>query len=369
MTELASQSSELFFLWQKKFKSGAYEGPYLEKKSPLYLLEEELWRMLFEWHFLDSYLNEDVSECVLGEDTHENFIELQMRSSAPLKAKILPLPNFILELLADYLSYQKKVPFNAMRPFQSFRARILQREVRVGLVHPSVTKNHYPKIFIRWYLDHPPPLSDFSDAATVKFLKTSMEQRKTILVAGASGQGKTTFLRSLLEDCQNEHIVTLEDTEELRLSNSKEKNRFITSFLEGPLEKQSLSDFCEYLLRITPDRVVLGEVRSREVFPFFQLINVGLRGALASVHANSARDAIDRLLTLLSLSSGEQKISLSESNFYRYLCQNIDLIVFIKDRKIAECASVIGYDGRSVILSSFKKTDTTGEELKRRMFK
>ena len=136
-------------------------------------------------------------------------------------------------------------------------------------------------------------------------LETAIQQGESILIAGATGSGKTTLSSDLIS-CVNplERIIALEDVNELRPAHPH--------FVSLLSRKQNADGFGEITLRtlltqslrMRPDRIVLGECRGPEVLDLLQILNTGHRGAIATVHAHSARDAISRLELLCQLTPG-----------------------------------------------------------------
>src|SRR5690606_16207061 len=103
---------------------------------------------------------------------------------------------------------------------------------------------------------------DFASTAQSKILKDLFESKANIVIAGSTGSGKTSFIKSLLNTYARaqEHIVILEDTEEITPKYSQ-----WTQLLATGAEGKHLMDYCHYALRMTPDRIILGEIRSKEV--------------------------------------------------------------------------------------------------------
>ena len=135
---------------------------------------------------------------------------------------------------------------------------------------------------------------------TVEFLNRCVEARLNILISGGTGAGKTTLLNALSGAIpDHERIVTIEDAAELQLSQrhvlrleSRPKN------IEGEGEV-TIRDLVRNSLRMRPDRIVVGEVRGGEALDMLQAMNTGHDGSLSTLHANSPRDALTRLETMV----------------------------------------------------------------------
>jgi len=132
------------------------------------------------------------------------------------------------------------------------------------------------------------------------FLRVCVEQRKNVVVSGGTGSGKTTFLNVLSNFIPNgERIVTIEDAAELKLNHS----HLIAlearpSNVEGR-GQVSIRDLVRNALRMRPDRIVVGECRGGEALDMLQAMNTGHEGSLTTLHANTPRDALSRLETLV----------------------------------------------------------------------
>jgi pilus assembly protein CpaF len=135
---------------------------------------------------------------------------------------------------------------------------------------------------------------------TADFLQRCVEARINILISGGTGSGKTTMLNALSASLpDNERIITIEDAAELQLAQrhvlrleSRPKN------IEGEGEI-SIRDLVRNSLRMRPDRIVVGEVRGPEALDMLQAMNTGHDGSLSTLHANSPRDALARLETMV----------------------------------------------------------------------
>ncbi|HOI43918.1 MAG TPA: CpaF family protein, partial [Elusimicrobiales bacterium] len=143
----------------------------------------------------------------------------------------------------------------------------------------------------------------------VDFLKACVKLRKDIIISGGTGTGKTTFLNMLSSYIpEDERIVTVEDTAELRLQQdhwvrleSRPPN------IEGKNEV-TIRDLVKNCLRMRPDRIVVGEVRSAEALDMLQAMNTGHEGSLATIHANTPRDALTRMEAMCLMAGADLPI-------------------------------------------------------------
>jgi pilus assembly protein CpaF len=157
-----------------------------------------------------------------------------------------------------------------------------------------------PCLTIRRFALRALPLSDFAVPAVAELLEAIVAARCNVLVSGATSSGKTTLLNALAALVRTtERIITLEDVAELRLPHPhvvRLETRPPTA--EGTGEV-TLSQLLRTALRLRPDRLVLGEVRGAEAVQLVQALNTGHDGSMATVHANSAVDAVARVCSLV----------------------------------------------------------------------
>jgi pilus assembly protein CpaF len=186
--------------------------------------------------------------------------------------------------------------------------------------------------------------------AMLQYLQAAVRARCSILVAGGTGAGKTTLLNVLSSFIpEGERIVTIEDAAELRL-----QQRHVVRLearppnLEGHGEV-TIRDLVRNSLRMRPDRVVVGEVRSSEVLDMLQAMNTGHEGSMATVHANSARDALSRLMTMLGLSG----TTFSEEIMAQLISRAIHIIVHVTrssdgKRRVSSVVEIVGQNGSQI---------------------
>ncbi len=178
-----------------------------------------------------------------------------------------------------------------------------------------------------------------------------------MLVVGGTGAGKTTLLRSLLTEVpQSELIVTIEDTLELHLRSSGLHERTLaletrTSNTEG-LGEISMYDLCKAALRMSPDRVIVGEVRGGEVMQLLQAMGIGNDGSFGTIHAGSTRAAINKMLIYAQRSPD----SPTPDSVLREIAEVLHLLVYIKKlpdgrRAITSIREIIGHEEGRVVTS------------------
>jgi pilus assembly protein CpaF len=194
------------------------------------------------------------------------------------------------------------------------------------------------------------------------FLRLCVLMRKNIVVAGGTGSGKTTLLNVLSGFIPStDRILTIEDAAELRLV----QPHVIRLEARPPnIEGRgaiTIRDLVRNALRMRPDRVIVGECRGGEALDMLQAMNTGHDGSLTTVHANSPRDVISRLETMVLMSGME----LPSRAIREQIASAIDIVVHESrmsdgSRKVVCISEVVGLEGQQVVMQDifeFKQTD------------
>lgn len=224
---------------------------------------------------------------------------------------------------------------------------------RVNVVIPPLAVDG-PTVTIRRFGRVRPTLEQMIEAGSVSeraatFLSTAVADRRTVLISGGTGAGKTTVLNALSAYiAESERVVTIEDAAELRLSQEhvvRLESRPAT--VEGRGEV-SIRDLLKNALRMRPDRIILGEVRGAEALDLLIALNTGHEGALSTVHANSPADAISRLQTLCLMAG----LGLPHDVIQEQLGRGLEVIAQVArrpdgSRAVVEIAEVVGGEGRA----------------------
>lgn len=169
----------------------------------------------------------------------------------------------------------------------------------VSLDGPTLSIRRFGNV--RYEFDDLRRLSMFSDEMS-DFLAACVKARKNILISGGGGVGKSTFLSALSQYVpQNDRMITIEDAVELRLE-KENLVRFETrsANAEG-VGNISTRDLVVNALRMRPDRIIVGEVRGSEALDMLQAMNTGHEGSMTTIHANSSKDALSRIETMVLL--------------------------------------------------------------------
>jgi pilus assembly protein CpaF len=181
----------------------------------------------------------------------------------------------------------------------------------------------------------------------LELLRGCVKARLNILVSGGTGAGKTTFLNVLSSYISNrERIVTVEDAAELQLHQDhvvRLETRPANIEGRGAIQQRQL---VINSLRMRPDRIIVGEVRSEEALDMLQAMNTGHDGSLTTIHANTPRDALSRLETMVAMGS----LNIPDSAIRRQIASAIDVVVQISrlsdgTRKVIALSEITGMEG------------------------
>ena len=186
----------------------------------------------------------------------------------------------------------------------------------------------------------------------LELLRGCVKARLNVLVSGGTGAGKTTFLNVLSSYISNrERIVTIEDAAELQLNQEhvvRLETRPPNIEGKGAIHQRQL---VINALRMRPDRIIVGEVRGEEALDMLQAMNTGHDGSLTTIHANTPRDALSRLETMVAMAS----LNIPEAAIRRQIASAIDVVIQVNrmsdgTRKIVSVAEITGMEGSIVTM-------------------
>ncbi|MEX1357785.1 MAG: CpaF family protein [Gaiellaceae bacterium] len=226
-----------------------------------------------------------------------------------------------------------------------------------------------PTLTIRKFSRDPYTMEDLVDLGTLtsksaQFLSACVKGKLNVLISGGTGTGKTTTLNAMSAFVPNdERIVTIEDAAELQL----QQEHVITlearpANAEGQGEVR-IRELVRNALRMRPDRIIVGEVRGAETLDMLQAMNTGHEGSLTTIHANSPRDALSRLETLV-LTAG---VELPHRAIREQIASAFDLLVQISrlvdgSRRITHITEVLGMESDVVTLQDVFVASPPDEE-------
>ena len=241
---------------------------------------------------------------------------------------------------------------------------------RVNVIMPPLAIDG-PTVSIRRFRKDALQLEDLVAFKTLtepigEVLKAIVRGRLNVLVSGGTGTGKTTLLNVLSGFIpSNERIISIEDSAELQL-----KQPYVVRLETRPPNLEGKGeiiqrDLVKNSLRMRPDRIVVGEVRGGEVLDMLQAMNTGHDGSLSTIHANSPRDALARLETLVAMSG----ISIPHEAIRRQISSSINVIIQLTrlgdgTRKIVSIQEITGMEGNIITMQElfcFNQTGVTDE--------
>lgn len=197
----------------------------------------------------------------------------------------------------------------------------------------------------------------------LEFLEAAVRGKLNIIVSGGTGSGKTTLLNVLSSYIpSDERIITIEDSAEVQLH-----QEHVLTLESRPANMEgkgriSIRDLVVNALRMRPDRIIVGEVRSEETLDMLQAMNTGHDGSLTTIHANSPRDSISRIETMVMMSGSE----LPSKAIRDQVASAINLIVQqarLRDgsRKITSVSEIVGMEGDVIRMQDIFTYETDGE--------
>lgn len=197
----------------------------------------------------------------------------------------------------------------------------------------------------------------------LNFLEAAVKGKLNIIVSGGTGSGKTTLLNVLSSYIpEDERIITIEDSAEVQL-----KQKHVITLESRPANMEgsgrvSIRDLVVNALRMRPDRIIVGEVRSEETLDMLQAMNTGHDGSLTTIHANSTRDSISRIETMVMMSGSE----LPSKAIRDQVASAINLIVQqarLRDgtRKVTSISEIVGMEGDVIKMQDIFVYETDGE--------
>lgn len=244
----------------------------------------------------------------------------------------------------------------------------LQDGSRVNVVLPPIALNG-PTVTIRKFPENPMTVEQLIAYKSItpevaEFLERCVKAKYNIFISGGTGSGKTTFLNAMSNFIpHDERVITIEDSAELQIRGVDNLVRLETrnANMEGKGEI-TIRDLIKSSLRMRPERIVVGEVRGAEALDMLQAMNTGHDGSLSTGHANSTKDMLSRLETMVL--TGAQ---IPLEAIRQQIASAVDLIIQLsrlrdKSRRTVEITEVLGFENGEIMLNPLYQFVETGED-------
>lgn len=327
-------------------KAKEYDLSFQEKRN----LGKEIFDMIRKLDILQELIDaEDVTEIMIN-GPQNIFIEKSGRIQRWNKKfeNAEALDNIIQQIVAKC-----NRAVNEASPIVD--ARIGSGE-RVHIILPPVALNG-PIVTIRKFPSSPITMEKLIELNSITkevadFLEDLVIAGYNIFISGGTGSGKTTFLNALSHYIPNtQRIITIEDSAELQLQEIPNLVRLETRNANaGGGQAITIRDLLKASLRMRPDRIIVGEVRGVEAIDMLQALNTGHDGSISTGHANSSRDMLTRLETMILMGqNGEMPLAAVR----RQIASGLDVIVHLgrmrdHSRKVLEVIEITGFDGEEI---------------------
>lgn len=332
-------------------------------------LRRELFSSVRKMDVLEELLEDDTITEIMVNRWDKIFIEKD--------GKIFPLdktfssPEKLDDVIQQMASRCNRV-INTLQPIVDAR---LKNGERINAVIAPVALDG-PILTIRRFPNEPITMEKLLEMDSItkeaaEVLKVLIRAGYTILIGGGTGAGKTTFLNALSQYIpEDERVITIEDNAELQLQGLPNLVRL--ECRQANIEKNqeiSIGDLLKTCLRMRPSRIIVGEVRSREAAELLQAVNVGNDGSLSTIHANSCKDMISRLETMVLMG-----IDLPVPVIRRQILSGFDIFIHLgrmrdKSRKVMEICEIDKMCDGEILLNPLfvrkQKLEKTGELIHR----
>ncbi len=297
---------------------------------------QEWYANIIEWKFLKCVIEkQDWQEIAIHGPAFGQVITHNKTSSF----KFGPFDSEDYQLLLEILAYRQNITWNHAMPFASFMFNQDSNLLRATLLHAITMPTYSSKLFLRCPPRFKINLNDFLiNIAHRELLTNLMLEKKNLIISGGTGCGKTTLLRSLMQLIpEDEHIVTVEDLIEIN-----HQSPFNSAMISHG-DSIQMRNFMAWSLRISPKRIILGEIRSEEIIPYFLALNTGHKGVMATIHASSAQEVPERLALLYGLYHPQS--STPWHSLMKLICKNIEYVIHMENKKIMQIIKLNGSDG------------------------
>ena len=334
----------------------------LGEAEPAFL--DEIFQYAASYGPMEEYFNDaQISEIMVNGpsqifiEQHGKLILTETKYDSEIQLRFAV--NHILNPLGRYVNYKHPTADAHLKDGS-----------RVNVVIPPVAQQG-SCLSIRRFLKDKLSVQDLIDKgaltqAMADFMAVCVQARLNIIVAGNTSSGKTTFLNCLVRHIpDHERILTIEDSVELQLPQTHKislEARPADYKGEGQV---TIRDLVKNSLRMRPDRIVVGEIRSGEALDMLQAMNTGHDGSMTTVHSNSPRDTLSRIETMTLMSGFELPVLAIR----KQIAAAIDLIIYLTrfpdgTRKVTQVSEVAGMESEVITLTDiymFQQTGTDAE--------
>lgn len=328
-----------------------YAGGYLSITDKAEL-SDDIYSSIRGFGLLDSIMNDDSVTEVMINGSQEIFIEkagklMRLGEAFESEEKLLDIIQRIVALAGREVN-QKNPIVDTRLPDGS----------RVNVVLPPISLKG-SIVTIRKFSKEPMTVEKLIEYGSItpqiaEVLKLLVKAKYNIFICGGTGSGKTTFLNAISNYIPgDERVITIEDSAELQIANVENLVSLETRNANtAGVGEISIRDLIKSALRMRPDRIIVGEVRGAEALDMLQAMNTGHDGSLSTGHANSTRDMLSRLETMVL--TGADGLPLDAVR--QQIASAVDIIVHLsrlrdRSRKTVEITEVVGYENHEIVLN------------------
>lgn len=344
-----------------------FEGQYISISQKA-MITDEVFSSIRGFGLLDSIIHDDTITEVMINGPREIFIEksgklMQLQDEFESEEKLQDIIQRIVALAGREV--------NQANPIVDTR---LPDGSRVNVVLPPISLKG-PIVTIRKFSKEPMTVEKLIEYKSITpqiadILKLLVKAKYNIFICGGTGSGKTTFLNAISNFIpHDDRVITIEDSAELQIVNVDNLVSLETRNANtAGVGQITIRDLIKSALRMRPDRIIVGEVRGAEALDMLQAMNTGHDGSLSTGHANSTRDMLSRLETMVL--TGADGLPLDAVR--QQIASAVDIIVHLsrlrdRSRKTMEITEVVGYENGEIILNPLyvfeEDEDTTLEKV------
>lgn len=328
-----------------------YAGKYLSITDKAELADD-IYSSIRGFGLLDSIMNDDSVTEIMINGFQDVFIEksgrlIRLHETFESEEKLL---DIIQKIVA-----QAGREVNQANPIVDTR---LPNGSRVNVVLPPISLKG-SIVTIRKFSKEPMTVEKLIAYGSItpqiaEVLRLLVKAKYNIFICGGTGSGKTTFLNAISNFIPgDERVITIEDSAELQIVNVDNLVSLETRNANtAGIGQISIRDLIKSALRMRPDRIIVGEVRGAEALDMLQAMNTGHDGSLSTGHANSTRDMLSRLETMVL--TGADGLPLEAVR--QQIASAVDIIVHLsrlrdRSRKTMEITEVVGYENHEIVLN------------------